>query len=192
MNREVALHNIRILCSTIAMYVIPIAYRRESGFLLLEEQKSHREKEQQKEIHFVWHGTRSTLSRSLHFLRISTRCQSSLVSRRCCSTAGATTNLWIRYKRLIAEGQKYSYSVNGAKCWLIVKYEGKTREADGKGSRGRVWYKCWYNSWGKTACRRGDRLKKLQKWILWKKGYQWDGRSGNWLVLRERNSKQHM
>ena len=110
MNREVAMHNIRIICKEIALYIIN-TYRSPSRLLISGggEISSQEGTTQGDPLAMPWYAVNTA-----HLI---TSLRASIPS----AGGGSIESLYQWYKRLCEEGRKFGYIVNGAKSWLIVK-----------------------------------------------------------------------
>ena len=122
LNRTSALHNIQLLCPTIAKYVIN-TYRQPAklfiagGKMILSEEGTT----QGDPLAMPWYSI--CTAGIIQTTKIQTPTVHQVWLADDAAAAGTIKNLHEWYKILIVEGKKYEYFVNGKKSWLIVKSE---------------------------------------------------------------------
>ena len=120
MNRVVAMHNIRITCKEIALYIIN-TYRSPSRLFIIGggEIFSQEGTNQGDPLAMPWYAINtnhmiSSLSASIPQAKWVWLADGSV-------GGGSIASLYQWFKSLCEEGRKFGYIVNGAKSWLIVK-----------------------------------------------------------------------
>ena len=126
MNRSVAMHNIRIICKEMPIYIIN-SYRGPSRLFICGggEILSQEGTTQGDPLAMPWYSVTTSY--------MSLRKQTPEVKQEWLADdsagGGKLVPLYDWYKRLTLEGTKYGYFVNGSKSWLIVKSELLAEEA---------------------------------------------------------------
>ena len=128
MNRSVAMHNIRIICKEMAIYIIN-SYRGPSRLFICGggEILSQEGTTQGDPLAMPWYSV--TTSSMIQSLRIQTPEVKQVWLVDDSAGGGKLVPLYDWYKRLTLEGTNYGYFVNGSKSWLIVKSELLAEEA---------------------------------------------------------------
>ena len=128
MNRLVALHNIQVLCPTIALYIIN-TYRSPSRLFIAGggEILSMEGTTQGDPLAMPWYSINTVIL--INYLREKLP---DVTQVWLADDAGSTSKiraLFLWYQALITEGKKYGYFVNGLKSWLILKSSSLSEEA---------------------------------------------------------------
>ena len=120
MNRTVAMHNIRITCKEIALYIIN-TYRSPSRLFISGggEISSQEGTTQGDPLAMPWYAINTNLM--ISSLRASIPQVKQVWLADDSAGGGSIESLYQWYKTLSEEGKKFGYIVNGAKSWLIVK-----------------------------------------------------------------------
>ena len=128
MNRSVAMHNIRIICKEMSIYIIN-SYRGPSRLFISGggEILSQEGTTQGDPLAMPWYSV--TTSSMIQSLRIQTPEVKQVWLADDSAGGGKLVPLYDWYKQLTLEGTKYGYFVNGSKSWLIVKSELLAEEA---------------------------------------------------------------
>ena len=120
MNRAVAMHNIRITCKEIALYIIN-TYTSPSRLLISGggEISSQEGTTQGDPLAMPWYAINTV--HMITSLRASIPQVKQVWLADDSAGGGSIESLYQWYKSLCEEGRKFGYIVNGAKSWLIVK-----------------------------------------------------------------------
>ena len=120
MNRAVAMHNIRITCKEIALYIIN-TYRSPSRLFISGggEILSQEGTTQGDPLAMPWYAINTV--HMIQSLRASTPQVKQVWLADDSAGGGTIESLYQWYESLCEEGRKYGYIVNGSKSWLIVK-----------------------------------------------------------------------
>ena len=120
MNRAVAMHNIRINCKEIALYIIN-TYRSPSRLFISGggEISSQEGTTQGDPLAMPWYALNT--NHMISSLRVSIPQVKQVWLADDSAGGGSIESLNQWYKSLCEEGKKFGYIVNGAKSWLIVK-----------------------------------------------------------------------
>ena len=128
MNRQVALHNIHVICPSIAAYITN-TYRNSSRLVIAggAELTSQEGTTQGDPLAMPWYSMNTTTL--INFLRNREHVVKQVWLADDAAVGGRLEGLFNWYETLIMEGKKYGYYVNKKKCWLIVKSEELAKEA---------------------------------------------------------------
>ena len=120
MNRAMAMHNIRITCKEIALYIIN-TYRSPSRLFISDEGEIFPQEgtTQGDPLAIPWYAINS--NHMISSLRASIPQVKQVWLADDSAGGGSIESLYKWYKSLCEEGRKFGYIVNGAKSWLIVK-----------------------------------------------------------------------
>ena len=128
MNRNVAMHNIRITCPEVSVYIIN-TYRHPSRLFISGggEISSQEGTTQGDPLAMPWYAVNTRILIDSLRITIPEVKQAWLADDS--AGGGSIRGLHKWFLQLTAEGHKYGYFVNGSKSWLIVKNAEKMKEA---------------------------------------------------------------